>query len=115
LDEGGEVLESWRLAEVEQAARTETPISLEEGLRLERRDEGWVVVDPSVGCLFEVERCMWSSDEPLVFDTPAGALAALLRAREYEEGRKRRYRQAMIRLGRPRDFKSCANPARPSA
>ena len=44
---------------------------------------------------------MWSSDEPLVFDTPAGALAAFLRAREHEEGRKKRYREAMIRLGRP--------------
>ena len=44
---------------------------------------------------------MWSSDEPLVFDTPPGALAAFLRAREHEEGRKRRYREAMIRLGRP--------------
>jgi hypothetical protein len=65
------------------------------------REEGWVIVDPSAGCLFEVERCMWSSDKPLVFDTPAGALAAFLRARENEEGRKRRYREAMIRLGRP--------------
>ncbi len=31
---------------------------------------------------------MWSSDEPLVFDTPAGAIAAFLRAREREEGPK---------------------------
>jgi hypothetical protein len=44
---------------------------------------------------------MWSSDEPLVFDTPAGAIAAFLRAREREEGPKRRYREAMSRLGRP--------------
>lgn len=75
-------------------------ISLEEGRRIERRDVGWVIVDPSTGCLFEIVRCMWSSDEPLVFKTPAGALAAFLRAREHEEGRKRRYREAMIRLGR---------------
>ena len=46
------------------------PISLEDGHRIERRDEGWVIVDVSAGCLFELERCMWSSDEPLVFDTP---------------------------------------------
>ena len=73
----------------------------ERARRIEHRDEGWVIVDPSAGCLFEIERCMWSSDEPLVFDTPARALAAFLRAREYEEGRKRRDREAMIRLGRP--------------
>ena len=77
------------------------PILLEEGRRIERRDEGWIIVDSSAGCLFEIERCMWSSDEPLVFDTPAGALGAFLRAREHEEGRRRRYREAMIRLGRP--------------
>jgi hypothetical protein len=101
LDENGEVPESCRLPEAEQVARTGMPISLEKGRRIERLNEGWVIVDPSAGCLFEIERCMWSSDEPLVFDTPAGALAALLRAREYEEGRKKRYRPAMIRLGRP--------------
>ena len=59
------------------------------------------ISDPSAGWLFEVERCMWSSDEPLVIDTPAEALAAFRQAREYEEGRKRRYREAMIHLGRP--------------
>jgi hypothetical protein len=100
LDENGEVTELCQLAEAEQAARTDAPISLEEGRRIERRDEGWIIVDPSAGCLFEIERCMWSGDEPLVFDTPAGALAEFLRAREHEEGRKRRYREAMIRLGR---------------
>jgi len=35
------------------------PISLEEGHRIERRDEGWIIVDSSAGCLFEIERCMW--------------------------------------------------------
>jgi len=89
LDENGEVPESCRLPEAEQTARTGMSISLEEGRRIERRDVGWVIVDPSTGCLFEIERCMWSSDEPLVFKTPAGALAAFLRAREHEEGRKR--------------------------
>ena len=99
LDEKGEVLESCRLAEAEQAARAGMPISLEEGGRIERRDEGWIIVDPSAGCLFEIERCMWSSDEPRVFDTPAGAVAAFLRAQAYCESRKRRYRESMIRLG----------------
>jgi hypothetical protein len=101
LDERGEALESCGLAEVEQAARTGITISLEEGHRIERRNEGWVVVDPSAGWLFEIERCVWSSDEPLVFDTPAGALAAFLRARKHAEGRKSCYSEAMIRLGRP--------------
>ena len=87
--------------EVEQAARTGIPISLEQGHRIERRDEGWVIADRSAGWLFEVERYILSSDEPLVFDTPAGALATFLRARKHEDGRKRRYREAMIRLGRP--------------
>ncbi len=101
VDEEGEVPESCRLAETEQAARTGMPISLEADRRIERRSEGWIIVDASAGCLFEIERCMWSSDEPLVFDTPARALSAFLRARKHEESRKRRYREAMIRLGRP--------------
>ena len=37
----------------------------------------------------------------LVFDISAGALTAILRARGQEEGRKRRYREAMGRRGRP--------------
>ncbi len=101
LDEQGEVTESCRPAEAERSARTGMAISLEDGRRIEPRDKGWVIVDPSAGCLFEIERCLWSSDAPLVFNTPAGALAAFLRTREHEEGRKRRYREAMIRLGRP--------------
>jgi hypothetical protein len=51
--------------------------------------------------LFEIKRWVWSGDEPLVFDMPPQALGALLQAREYEEGRKKRYREPMIRLGRP--------------
>jgi hypothetical protein len=51
--------------------------------------------------LSQIARRVWSSDEPLFFDTLAGALAAFLRAREHELGRKSRYREAMIRLGRP--------------
>ena len=39
------------------------PISLEEGRRIERRDVGWIIVDSSAGCLFEIERCMWSGME----------------------------------------------------
>jgi hypothetical protein len=70
---------------VEQAARTGIPISLEQGRRMERRDEGWVIADPPASFLFEVERCVWSSDEPLVFNTLAGALVAFLRTREHEE------------------------------
>ncbi|MFI5454047.1 MAG: hypothetical protein ACHRXM_01210 [Isosphaerales bacterium] len=101
LHKKGEIVEPCQLAEAEQAAQTGMPILLEEGCRIERRGEGWVIVDPSGGCLFEIERCMWSSDEPRVFDTPAGAVAAFLRAQAYCEGRKRRYREAMIRLGRP--------------
>jgi len=72
-----------------------------DAVSIEPRDEGWVIAGPSAGWLFEIERCMWSSDGPLVFDAPAGALEAFLRAREREEGRKRRYREAMVRLGRP--------------
>ena len=49
--------ESYQLAEAQQAFRTAAPISLEEGRRIEPRDEGWVIVDPSAGCLFEIERC----------------------------------------------------------
>ncbi len=44
---------------------------------------------------------MRSHDEPLVFDTPAGALATSQRAWEYEESQKTRHREAMIRLERP--------------
>ena len=64
-------------------------ISLEDGRRIERRDEGSVIVDLSAGCLFEVERYNWLCDEPLVFDTPGGALAAFILARKHEDGRKR--------------------------
>jgi hypothetical protein len=67
---------------------------------IEHRNEGWVIVDPSAGCLFEIERCVWSSAEPLAFDTPAGALSAFLRGQKHEAGRERRYGEAMIRLGR---------------
>ena len=70
------------------------------GLRVERRQEGWVIVAGSAGCLFEIERCLWSSDDPFVFDTPARALAAFLRAPERDDGRKKRYREATIRLER---------------
>jgi len=101
LDENGDVTESCELAEAEQAAQADAAISLEEGRLIERRDEGWVIIAPPASFLFEVERIAWSSDEPLVFDTPTGALAAFLRAREHEEGRKTRYREAMSRLGRP--------------
>ena len=57
MDENGEVPESCGLPEAEQAARTGIPISLGEGRRIEHRDEEWVIVDPSAGCLFETERC----------------------------------------------------------
>jgi hypothetical protein len=96
-----EVTDSCRPTEPQWAAVTGAPIPLEDGHRIERRDVGWVVVDPSAGCLFEIERHVWSPDEPLVFATPAEALRALLQAREQEEGRKKRYRKAMISLGRP--------------
>jgi hypothetical protein len=62
---------------------------------------GWVIAAPSASYLWEVERFVWSKDEPLVFETPAAALAAYREAREFEDGRKRRYREAMSRLGRP--------------
>jgi hypothetical protein len=101
LDEAGGVVDSCRTAEAEQAARTVIPISLEEGRRIECRDEGWIIVDTSAGWSFEIERCMLSSGEPVVFDTPAVALTAFLRARNREEGRKRRHHEAMNRLGRP--------------
>jgi hypothetical protein len=101
LDEKHDGAESCQIAESVPAAQTDATISLEVGYRIERRAEGWVVVCPLAACLSEVERSVWSSDEPLVFDSPVGALAAFLQARQHEEGRKRRYREAMIRLGRP--------------
>jgi len=101
LAENGGVTESCQLADAEQAAQTDAPISLAAGLLIERRDEGWISIDPPASLLFEVERIAWSNDEPLLFESPAAARMACLRARKYEEGRKRRYREAMIRLGRP--------------
>jgi hypothetical protein len=95
------VTDSCQPTEAQWAAVTDAPIPLEDGHRIERRDVGWVVVDPSADCLFEIERHVWSPDEPPVFATPAEAPGALLRAREQEESRKRRYREAMISLGRP--------------
>jgi len=101
LGERGGGTESCQLAEAAQAARTGAPISLEGGRLMERRDEGWVIVDPPASCLVEVERIVWSNREPLVFETPIAAWTAYLQAREYEEGRKTRYRGALTRLGRP--------------
>jgi hypothetical protein len=46
-----------------------------------------MIANSAAGRLFEIERCIWSSAKPLVFDTRAGALAAFHRAREYEEVR----------------------------
>jgi len=100
-DKKSEVTEPYEFAEAEQAAQAGTPISLDEGRFIERQDEGWVVVEPPASCLFEVERFVWSNDEALVFKSPATARTAYQRAREYEEGRKTRYREAMAGLGRP--------------
>jgi hypothetical protein len=55
-----EPLEFCRLAEAELAARTGVPITVEDVRRIERRDAGWVIVDPSAGCLFE-EECSLSN------------------------------------------------------
>ena len=76
-------------------------IPLEGDCRIERRDAGWVIAASPASYLAEIERSLWSNDEPLVFETPDAALAAYRRAREYEDGRKRRDREAMSRLGRP--------------
>jgi hypothetical protein len=76
-------------------------IPLEGDCRIERRDAGWIIAASSASYLAEVERFLWSNDEPLVFETPAEALAAFRQAREHEAGRRRRYREAMNRLGRP--------------
>jgi len=74
---------------------------VEDGCHVERRGPGWVVVDAEGSCLNEVERFVWSPEEPLFFKTQAAAHAAYLQARGDEEGRKMRYREAMKRLGRP--------------
>jgi hypothetical protein len=60
-----------------------------------------VIAAPPACYLADIERSLWSNDEPLVFETPGAALAAYRRAREYEDGRRRRYREAMSCLGRP--------------
>jgi len=87
--------------EAEQTTPTGAHISLEGGRLIERRDEGWVVVDHSASCLVEVKRIVWPNHEPLVFETPTGAWTPYREPREYEEGRKRRYGEALTRLGRP--------------
>jgi hypothetical protein len=101
LNERREVTEPCQIAESVPAAQSDAAISHEAVYRIERRDEGWVIVSPLALSLPEVERSIWSSDKPLAFDAPVGALEAFLQARPHEEGRKRRYREAMIRLGRP--------------
>jgi hypothetical protein len=85
----------------ERVSPSRIPVAIEDGCHAERRRSGWVIVDAEGSCLNEVERFVWSRDEPLFFNTQAVAHAAYLRARGFAEGRKSRYREAMIRLGRP--------------
>jgi hypothetical protein len=88
-------------AETDRPGSSDGVITLEGDRRIERGRAGWVIAAPPACYLAEIERSLWSNDDPLVFETPAAALAAYRRARGYEEGRKRRYREAMNRLGRP--------------
>jgi hypothetical protein len=90
-----------RLTKMDLLGSSGGVIPLEGDCRIERRDAGWVIATSSATYLAEVERFMWSNDEPLVFETPTAAGAAYWQAREYEDGRKRRYREARSRLGRP--------------
>ncbi len=89
------------LANTDHPGSSDGVIPLEGDCRIERLDAGWVIAASSASYLAEVERSLWSNDEPLVFETPDAALAAYRQARVYEDGRKRRYREAMSRLGRP--------------
>jgi hypothetical protein len=95
------------LAKTDHPGSSGGVIPLAGDCRIERLDAGWVIAASSAPYLGEVERSLSSNDEPLVFETPAAALAAYRQAREYEDGRKRRYLEAMSRLGRPMLGRSC--------
>ena len=89
------------LAKTDHPGSSSGVIPLAGDCRIERGHAGWVIAAPPACYLAEVERSLWSNDEPLVFETPTAAGVAYWQAREYEDGRKRRYREAMSRLGRP--------------
>ena len=97
----------------ERSARSSVTVPIEDGCRVERRGPGWVIVDTEGSCLNELERFVWSREEPLFFKTQAAAHAAHLQARGYEEGRRMRYRESMKLLGRPlrdrRDMRRALN------
>jgi hypothetical protein len=78
-----------------------------DGCRIERRSQGWIIANESGHSLFDVERLIYSNDEPLVLESPEAAQAAYWRALEYEEGRKKRYRRVMARWGRPLRASAC--------
>jgi hypothetical protein len=100
-DESCGILNPRQVKVAERASRSSVPVPIGDGCRVERRRPGWVIVDAEGSCLNEVERFVWSRDEPLFFRTQAAARAAYLRARGFAEERRRRYRASMNRLGRP--------------
>jgi len=100
-DESCSILNPRQENVAEWVSPTRILVAIEDRCRVERHRSGWVIVDAEENCLNEVERFVWSRDEPLFFNTQAVAHAAYLRARGFAEARKSRYREAMIHLGRP--------------
>jgi hypothetical protein len=90
-DESCSILNPCQVNAVERVSPRRILVAIEDGCRVERRRRGWVIVDAEGSCLNEVERFLWSRDEPLFFNTKAVALVAYLRARRFANGRKSRY------------------------
>ena len=79
----------------------------EGGNRMDRCDDGWVIVDQTDSYLADVERAVWvvGDDDgdmpPLHFDTAEAALLAYYRSQRAAELRAKRREEALRRLGKP--------------
>jgi hypothetical protein len=95
-----------QLADAERARQTRSDLALGDGHTIEPRPGGWVVVDDTGYYLVEVESCTWSADPddgdlpPLLFRSPAEALAAFLRSGWIALSRAERREAALRLLGR---------------
>ena len=90
---------------VEQVRLAQTS-GLENGIRIERRGDHWIVVD-SHGVLIDAEESAWASvddDEddfqPATFNSPEDAYRGYVRSLRAGKARSQRYVEAMKRLGR---------------